>query len=61
MFGEVGDKLEAKQARPTARRVKDGNPVYVSLGNQFPYPGLLETNNQSIICPPTGILSVAMQ
>lgn len=53
----VGDKIQPKQAKSPARRVKDGNPVYTVPGNSFPVPTLLDTKGQALACIPTIVSS----
>jgi hypothetical protein len=57
--GAVGDKLDPKQTKQAKRSVKTGDPIYTTPGNQFPYPVLLDTAKQKLVCLPSEVLGVA--
>ncbi len=55
----VDTRLDPRQSRHTKRTVHSGTPLFVTPGNLFPAPRLLDTNRLRSFCVPTDVLGVA--
>lgn len=54
-----GDKLPSKQAKHVPNKVKEGSPVYTTVGNQFPGPVIVDSKKQDVVCLPAEVLAVS--
>jgi hypothetical protein len=55
----VGDKLDPAQAKHVKHALKDGNPVYTTAGSQFPWPVVVDSKKQDVVCVPARVVGAS--